>query len=549
MILFASFTVSMLLSMLIIPSIKRLAYRFDFVDQPNSRKVHSNPMPRIGGLAIILSALVPVLIWLPIDQVVIAYLAGALLIIILALFDDKFDLPPLLKLVVQSIAAVIAILFGDLGVHHFFLFWHDFTLSIYASLPVTVIFILTVINGVNFSDGLDGLAGGMALLSLVALTILAYWVGAADIVLISIVLVGSLLGFLLFNSHPAQVFMGEVGSQFLGYSLAVLTIYLTQAKTHIYSAFMPLLLIGLPLVDLLLVVLGRLAIKKSPFKADKSHIHHRLLEMGLDQYSSVFILYLLQCVAIGLALGFRFEGDTFVLFLFVMLTITIGGVLFLLESQNIPGLQYINRLVDGPIKRSVHYVERMDLAKWTRFGTVLAIVGYLLTGVIVVENVSPKESGIAAILFILLIFFQPSYTPEQPPGWFIRFIYYLSTSGILFYVYSSSPFVVSHKLGIDAFFIMLSLLIIFSIQFSNDNRLTPRPIDFLVITIVLILPAISNEMHSEQVYWMVSIHLLVLFYGIELLLLTYQGSTKMRYIQYLFAVPLGVLVIKGIMSI
>jgi UDP-GlcNAc:undecaprenyl-phosphate GlcNAc-1-phosphate transferase len=549
MILFASFIVSMLVTTLLIPVVKKLAFRLGFVDNPSSRKVHTFPMARIGGLAIILGALVPLLIWLPLDRAVIAYAAGALLIIILALLDDKYDLSPLLKLAVQSIAAGIAIFFGDLGVHQFYLFWFEFTLSTYSSLAVTVVFILTVINGVNFSDGLDGLAGGMALLSLVALMMLSYRVGASDIVLICTVLAGGLLGFLLYNSHPAQVFMGEVGSQFLGYSLAVLTVYLTQAKTHIYSAFIPLLLIGLPLVDLLVVVIGRLIKKKSPFNADRSHIHHRLLDMNLEQHGSVFILYLLQCISIGMALAFRFEGDTFVLFLFGMFTLTIGGLLFTWETRGIPGVKYVNAVIKGPINSLNKYVIRLELEKWVQLLSALAIIGYLLAGVIAVETVGLKEGLISIVLFLFLLFFQSSPSNERFPGFFIRFIFYLCTSGILFYVYLESSLLADHKLGIDAFFIMLSLLIIFGIHFSEDNRLTLRPIDFLVILLVLILPATSNESFGEQVYWMVAIHLLILFYGIELVLLSYQGSKMMKYIQYLFAIPLGVFAIRGVMSI
>lgn len=548
MILFASFIVSMLVTTLIIPAVKKLAFRFDFVDKPNSRKVHTHPMARIGGLAIILGALVPLLIWLPFDRAVMAYSVGALLVIVLALLDDKYDLSPLLKLAVQSAAAIIAILFGDLGVHQFHLFWFEFTLSAHTSFAVTIIFILTVINGVNFSDGLDGLAGGMALLSLVALMMLSYRVGASDIVLICTVLAGGLLGFLLYNSHPAQVFMGEVGSQFLGYSLAVLTVYLTQAKTHIYSAFMPLLLIGLPLVDLLVVVLGRLIRKKSPFTADRSHIHHRLLDMSLEQHGSVFILYLLQCVSIGMALAFRFEGDTFVLFLFVMFTLMVGSFLISWETRGIPGLRYINRFIDGPVRSLNNYVVRLDLEKWVQLLSAFAIVAYLLSGVLIIDRVGLKEGLISVVLFLLLVFYQSKPSSEKFPGFFIRFIFYLCTSGILFYVYIESSVIADHKLGIDAFFIMLSLIIFFGIHFSNDSRLTPRPIDFLVILLVLILPATSNEGYGDQVYWMVSIHLLVLFYGIELVLLSYQGTTMMRYVQYMFAIPLSVLAVRGIMS-
>jgi len=549
MILFTSFIVSMLVTTLLTPVVKNLAFRFNFVDTPNDRKVHIHPMPRIGGLAIIIGALAPLLIWLPLDRAVIAYSAGALLIIVLALLDDKYDLSPFVKLAVQSAAVIIAILFGDLGVHQFHLFWYEFTLSPQVSFLLTVIFVLVVINGVNFSDGLDGLAGGMALLALVSLMLLSYRVGAADIALICIVLAGGLLGFLLYNSHPAQVFMGEIGSQFLGYSLAVLTIYLTQGKTHVYSAFMPLLLIGLPLMDLIIVVSGRLARKKSPFTADRSHLHHRLLDMHFSQHASVFILYLLQCMSIGMALAFRSEGDTFVLSLFLVFTLTVASILFLGKNHNIQKYQITSTFIKGHITRLNNHANRLDLKKRILMVTAITIIGYLLTAAIIVEHVGIKEGMISTILFLLLIFFHLIHFKEKFPGLILRYILYLSTSGILFYVYLESSVITDYKLGLDVLFITLSLLIMLGIHFSDDDRVTPKPIDFLVILLAIFLPITSNRGYSTEVYWVLSVHLLVLFYGIELLLLSFQGRKIMYYIQYLFAIPLGVLAVRGLMSL
>ena len=549
MILFTSFIVSMLVTTLLTPAVKRLAYRFDFVDTPNSRKVHIQPMPRIGGLAIILGALAPLLIWLPLDRAIIAYSAGALLIILLALLDDKYDLSPFIKLAVQSTAVIIAILFGDLGVHQFHLFWHEFTLSPQVSFVLTVLFVLIVINGVNFSDGLDGLAGGMALLSLVALILLSYRVGAADITLICLVLAGGLLGFLLFNSHPAQVFMGEVGSQFLGYSLAVLTIYLTQGKTHIYSAFMPLLLIGLPLVDLVIVVVGRLARKKSPFTADRSHLHHRLLDMHFSQHTSVFILYLLQCTSIGMALAFRSEGDTFVLSLFVLFTILIASVLVIQKDQNSTKFEFTSTLIKIHVTRLNKNAIRLGLRKRVLLAIAITIIGYLLAGTIIIDRVGLKEGIIATILFSLLTLFHSTHFSKKYPGLFLRYILYLTTSGILFYVYLESTVIADHNVGMGVLFVTLSLLILLGIHLSNDDRLAPKTIDFLVILLALFLPVTLNGGQGKEVYWVLSVHLLVLFYGIELLLLSFQGRNIMNYIQYLFSIPLGVLAVRGIMSL
>ncbi|HFD87281.1 MAG TPA: undecaprenyl/decaprenyl-phosphate alpha-N-acetylglucosaminyl 1-phosphate transferase, partial [Gammaproteobacteria bacterium] len=286
MVYISGFIVAMLLTMVFIPPVKQMGYHFGLIDVPNQRKVHQVPIPRVGGVAMILGATVPLVLWLTIGAALSSYLLGATLIIVFGILDDAYDLNFKLKFLVQIAAAIVVALYGDIQITHFSLLGQGIVLPPLFSIPLTVFFILAVVNAVNFADGLDGLAGGIALLSLIALAGFAYDAGARDVVLISVVLTGSVMGFLLFNSHPAQIFMGDGGSQFLGFSIAVMSIYLTQREGAQLSAFLPLLIVGMPLIDLVYVVTSRKLQGKSFFLPDKSHIHHQLLHAGLRQYGS-----------------------------------------------------------------------------------------------------------------------------------------------------------------------------------------------------------------------------------------------------------------------
>ncbi|HHJ18782.1 MAG TPA: undecaprenyl/decaprenyl-phosphate alpha-N-acetylglucosaminyl 1-phosphate transferase [Gammaproteobacteria bacterium] len=546
----AGFVVSMLLTMVLTPIVRSLGYRFNMIDIPDSRKVHADPVPRIGGIAIVLGAITPLLIWLPVSDTLLGYMVGAFIIIFFGVLDDRFELNYKIKFLAQIAATAWVILVGGVLLKEFSFMQYHWVLPGWLSYSVTGLFILTVINAINFADGLDGLAGGVVLLSLSAVMLLGSRIGAPDIVLVCAALVGSLLGFLLFNSHPAQIFMGDGGSQFLGYSLAVLSIYLIDTAGQHLSSFFPLLLVGLPLIDLMVVIGTRLIKKQSIFLPDNSHIHHRLLSLGLRQYGSVFVIYLLHGTIVGSALLFRNQGATvhlltFIWFIFVICTALVAVWAY----KGIPGADLINRLVHGPFRRVNTVILELDLARWARLLALGLILGYLFVGVLIISNVHKHVGILSTILFAALILVQPRGLTEKISGWFVRFIYYLSASGILYLLYDTPGVLDNFKLALDMYFIVLALLIFIGIEYSKDQRLSARPIDLLVVVTALILPAISGDTSSYQLYWIVGVHLMVIFYGLELVLLSYRGSQKLNIIQYLYAAPLIVLAVRGVISL
>lgn len=550
MIYLSGFIVAMLLTMIFIPPVKQLGYRLGLVDTPNQRKVHLTPIPRIGGVAMILGAVVPLVLWLSVSPALGSYLAGASLIIVFGVLDDAFDLDFRVKFAVQIVAALIVVFAGSIQIHAFSLFGQLVALPYWVSVGLTVFFYLAVVNAVNFADGLDGLAGGITLLSLIALAAVAYDTGVKDVLLVSVVLIGSVMGFLLFNSHPAQVFMGDGGSQFLGFSLAVMSVYLTQRDHTTLSAFAPLLIIGMPLIDLVYVVVSRKMRGKSLFRPDKGHIHHRLLELGLRQYGAVFVIYLLQSVIIVSALVFRNEGDTFFLALYLFF---LGAISILISSARkygrIPGAKQINELMYGPVRKLRVLVKRKRLPTIARNIALFSMVAYLVLGTLILNEVKFEVGVIAAGLWSLFFVLKPRRVTEKLSGWFIRFIYYLTASGVLFLTYTSPEIFDVYRLWIKMFFSMLAVAVFIAIEYSGDERLKLRPIDFLVVTTALILPGVVGLSDIDQVYWFVAAHLLVLFYGVELVLLSFRESARVTLIQYLYTAPLLVLAVRGLSGI
>ena len=294
------------LSFLSTPLVKALAKKVGAMDVPkDNRRMHDHPIPRMGGLAIFIGFLLSALIFSPgIDQGLKSILLGAIVIVILGVFDDRSALGAKLKLVVQLIAAAIVVFYGDLRIDRI---TNPFGGSLYSywdlgvfAYPITIIWIVAITNAVNFIDGLDGLACGVSCISSLNLLVIALLVSDARVAILMAALTGACLGFVPYNFNPAKIFMGDTGSTFLGFMLATVSITgLFKAYTAI-SFVVPFLLLGLPIFDICFAVIRRVASGHSPMEADRGHFHHRLIDMGFSQKQSVAIAYVLTGI-LGLA--------------------------------------------------------------------------------------------------------------------------------------------------------------------------------------------------------------------------------------------------------
>ena len=277
MAFYASLLVAMLFTLVSIPPLIRWAGVIGAVDIPNERKVHQKVVPRIGGVAIVLGAMISLLIWLPFENRYLAITASILVLAAFGLWDDRCDISYKYKFLGQALAGILVVGWGDIRVLDVPLLGE---LPLLVSWLFTLLCLLAVTNALNLADGLDGLAGGTTLLSFGLIGILAYNAGADYILYVAMAVVGGVLGFLRFNSHPASIFMGDTGSQFLGFILGVELILLTQIADPALSWSVPLLLLGLPLLDTITVMLKRVLTGKSPFSPDRNHMHHRLWHLA-----------------------------------------------------------------------------------------------------------------------------------------------------------------------------------------------------------------------------------------------------------------------------
>ena len=281
-----------LISFTTTPIARVLAFKVGAVDVPkDSRRMHTKPIPRMGGLAIFLGFSITVTVFLAPTKEIIGMLIGALILVIVGIFDDIYSLPALLKLFLQIFSSTVAVLMGNIitGVT---VFGKYIDLGI-AAIPLSVLWITALINAVNLIDGLDGLSCGVSAISSVALLFSAFFLPEPSFAIILIIasLAGSCIGFLPFNFNPASIFMGDTGAMFLGYSLAIISIQGFFKIDALLSFWIPFLAFALPLFDTSFAFARRILHGKSPFSADRGHIHHKLIDMGFTQKQSVMILY------------------------------------------------------------------------------------------------------------------------------------------------------------------------------------------------------------------------------------------------------------------
>lgn len=305
-VILASLFLSLIIAYLTTPLAIKFARKIDAVDVPtDNRRMHTKPIPLLGGLAIIVAFLVTSTVLTRYHRLLWQILPGALIIALLGVIDDRHPLPAWPKLLVQCVAAALPTIinpeiiiesisgFNIFGINtiHFGAF----------AIPITILWIVGITNAVNFIDGLDGLAAGISTIASLSMLTVAVIKMSVDpneysVAILTAALAGGCLGILPYNKNPAKVFLGDTGATFLGYTLAVISIQgLFKAYTTVSFA-VPILVLGLPILDVCAAVTRRLKKHKSPFTADRCHIHHKLIDMGLDQKQAVGLLYCISTI-------------------------------------------------------------------------------------------------------------------------------------------------------------------------------------------------------------------------------------------------------------
>jgi UDP-GlcNAc:undecaprenyl-phosphate GlcNAc-1-phosphate transferase len=337
------FVFALALGLVATPLVQKLAVKVNALDLPGERKLHRQPVPRLGGIAIYLSFVITLNSGLLVSDALLklvddslrgwlGLLFGGSIVLALGIVDDLYQLKPSAKLSFQLLAAAVVCLAG-LRITQITNPFNGVIVLGWLSIPMTLLWIVGITNAMNLLDGLDGLASGVAAIITAAILSISLANGTYGTALVSAILCGSTLGFLRYNFNPARIFMGDSGSMFLGFTLAVISLQGTQKSTTAVAIFIPILFFGLPIADTLLAMGRRLIggggqdrVRRYSrvFEADREHIHHKLIDLGFSHRSAVLTLYVvtlgLSCVAFAIT-AVRSETVAFLLFATLLLAV------------------------------------------------------------------------------------------------------------------------------------------------------------------------------------------------------------------------------------
>lgn len=315
------------------PFIKKLAYFLKVVDIPkDNRRVHKRPIPKLGGLAIYFAFVIVVILKKgPVNGTELGIILGATIIVIGGLLDDKYNIRPRKKLMFQTAAALVLI-YSGVKIHIITNPVSDLSpyinISNYIAIPLTIIWVVGVTNAFNLIDGLDGLSAGIAFIACVTMIVVALLSGRAEpeIIILTVALAGAILGFLPYNFNPASIFMGDTGAQLLGFLLAAISIKGAIKGASAFVLAVPILALGLPIYDTIFAIIRRKINGRSIAQADKGHLHHRLLALGLNQKQAVLIMYIISAIlgVIAVIVSQLSNRNTY-----VVLTVVISIIVFL----------------------------------------------------------------------------------------------------------------------------------------------------------------------------------------------------------------------------
>lgn len=312
---------------------KRIAKHVNAMDMPNKRKVHQKPMPRLGGLAIFLAFLLGYILYGEPTNQMNSILIGGFILVLSGMIDDINPIKARYKLICQVIASLIVVIYGELYFNHLTLLGFDFIFPTWVNMILSIIFMVAIINAINLIDGIDGLAAGVSSIYFLTIAILAFILnklGGLDIIL-SLIMLGATLGFLVHNFPPAKIFMGDTGSMFLGFMIAVIALLGYKVAT-ITSVIIPLIILFVPLVDVILAIFRRILKKESIATPDKEHLHHQLLRMTSSPTKTVLIIYLFNIIFSAISILYVLGDNKQAIALYVIVVVFF---LFLVIKTNI----------------------------------------------------------------------------------------------------------------------------------------------------------------------------------------------------------------------
>jgi len=513
--LILSFIMALAITTACTPLLLRLAPRVGLTDLPGHRKVHTTAVPRVGGIAMAAGIFVPIALLPQIPPAVQGLLAGLVVLLIFGIWDDRADLDYRLKFFGQFLAVALCMGIGGVRIH-VLTFDAPVELPQALSWALTFVFLVGVTNAVNLADGLDGLAGGVVFFCLCAIAVLGVMTANQTVTTVALIESGAILGFLRFNTHPARIFMGDGGSQMLGFSSGVLAILVTQSETSALSASLPLLLLGLPILDTLSVIARRAATRQSLFVGDRNHLHHRLLELGCSHREAVVLIYCIQVVLFLLAYFLRFQSDALIVTVYVAFAAVLLGAISWIARSGWRAHETQERRGElAPAQRLRNPALRIAV---TRAASWVMSVGMLVYAAIVIAATRQvgADIGILSAAMLLLLFALTRFASAAPLGWLERLPAYVSVILLVYLdqtvaVYSpTASWVTAGVIAVTA----AAALVRFG---YSERRLEVTALDVLVLFVALVIPNLPGFVSLPADLPVGIVKAVVLLYVVEMI--------------------------------
>jgi UDP-GlcNAc:undecaprenyl-phosphate GlcNAc-1-phosphate transferase len=520
------FIVAMVVAMAWLPLLAKVASKWGIVDRPDARKVHSAPIPRVGGLAMAIGVFVAALVAIDLHVQDRWFLGAAAVLVVFGALDDRFDLDYRVKLIGQLLAVVIVVIAGDVHIRTVTLD-DRVMLPEWLSVPLTIFFLVGITNAVNLADGLDGLAGGTTFLSLCAVALLLSGVGDQNAgTALCLAFAGAVLGFLRFNTYPASVFMGDAGSQLLGFTIGVLSMRATQSVASEFSAAVPILLLAIPILDTLSVMAQRIGEGRSPFSPDKNHIHHKLLALGFGHHEAVMVIYSIQATLFVAAYFLRFESDLTILAFvttFFVLSITIVQ-LAARSGWRLRGASGASgAAATSALSRMLTVIQRPTMLPWYSYlAIVLALAAY--AALIVLETPALSSDIRILIMALFAVTIGLFLILRAGPLSMVEKGALYVTATVL--VYLDAVALPADRLMSILTWVAVSIAAMATavrLRLHNDRRFQVTPLDLIVLFMALIVPSLPGTFNLPHGGVMAIVKLVILFYALEVLVSRSEG--------------------------
>jgi UDP-GlcNAc:undecaprenyl-phosphate GlcNAc-1-phosphate transferase len=498
------------------PIFINLAYKANIMDIPDERKVHSSPTPRVGGIAMVLGAFIPILLWAPMGQLVKSMLISSGIIVFFGLIDDTLKIGFKIKFLAQIIAALIVIKYGGLKIESLGALTEEgYLLPVWISIPITLAVIVGVTNALNLSDGLDGLAGGISLITFICIGYLAYLQKFQACEIISVAMVGAIFGLLRYNTHPAVVFMGDSGSQLLGFFVITTSLALTQRDNQL-SPVLLLFLVGMPVIDTLWAIIRRIKLRMSPFVADKNHFHHKLMKLGLFHSESVMSIYILHTSLVYMALIFRSKSEWFLLTLYFLFSgiLTITVFLAIRNNWRINRSDFIDKIIKGRLRI---LRDEYAIIKFSFQASEIVFVSLLILSCFLPVQISIYFSYFSMAFLCLIIltwFIKKNWAHniiEICIFLMIPFLVYFSEKDTAYLIHTTLKNAHTLSFGVLTIFTLLTL------KFTRRHGFKTTPMDILILIFALVIPNLPDERIQSWQMGLIAAKIVVLFFSYEVL--------------------------------